>query len=622
MLQCGMTGMKRVRWVVVPMLALIGSTAGAAYAVAVPSAPRSPSAVVTAISVRLSWQAPSSTGGSAVTAYVVQRYSASLGKWATIARPRATARSYTDVNDSGSPISAGKKYSYRVRALNGVGIGPASATVTATPYAPTAPRSPIATAGLVRVELDWLAPSATGGTPISAYFVQRRDPGSTTWKSIATQPGSLTGYTDVNDTASPVAAGSAYSYRVLARNAGGTSAASIGVTATPTGCPSNGSMDLYVDPTATRIGTVPATGVSSPAACAFPSISDAVGAATGQGIGSGGRIILSGGTPGTPAEFTDEEFPLTVPPGVAVTTADDPALGGGGLNAANYVVRFDGTAAYAVDVHGGSLAGVTLANARETNAGTMLICTGDATRLESIRLVGTPTTGLGTVGRGAWVWPGCHLDVQLSTVSGFDRAGIVEEEGASLNLAGSEIVNNLGDGVVVRGTLTGGPAEATSVSFNGDDGIVVERSVSATISNFLIRSNLGNGVEVHPSKTSILQSTIFNNSRSAGWTESQLLFIGKATQGPLLYVPDTDTEEPAYVVAGTGVESCDVVSNRISGYSPSVGAAAPGLRAADGAVVDARGNSWSSPSNAVTVGIESYVVSDPPCASVLQPPPD
>lgn len=83
--------------------------------------------------VALEWAAPS-TGGSAITDYVVERApddSGAPGTWATLSDGTSTATAYTDdtaVNDS--------TYWYRISATNAVGTGDPSDAVSATPTAP------------------------------------------------------------------------------------------------------------------------------------------------------------------------------------------------------------------------------------------------------------------------------------------------------------------------------------------------------------------------------------------------------------------------------------------------------------------------------------------------------
>jgi hypothetical protein len=73
----------------------------------------------------LAWQAPASTGGSTITGYRIYR-STSPGNETLRATVAASARTYRDSN-----TVRNRRYYYVIRAINAVGLGPASAEVTA-----------------------------------------------------------------------------------------------------------------------------------------------------------------------------------------------------------------------------------------------------------------------------------------------------------------------------------------------------------------------------------------------------------------------------------------------------------------------------------------------------------
>ena len=80
--------------------------------------------------------------------------------------------------------------------------------------APTAPRSPTATAGNARVKLAWLAPSSNGGATINTYRVQRATSAAGPWTRIATP-------TARSYTANGLSNGTRYHFRIAAHNAAG-----------------------------------------------------------------------------------------------------------------------------------------------------------------------------------------------------------------------------------------------------------------------------------------------------------------------------------------------------------------------------------------------------------------
>lgn len=93
----------------------------------VPGAPRSLRAVVGVREVALSWAAPSTTGGAAITDYVV-RISSDGRSWSTVADPVSTSTSLV-VRD----LVAGRAYQFRVAAVNVVGTGNNTLSVSARP---------------------------------------------------------------------------------------------------------------------------------------------------------------------------------------------------------------------------------------------------------------------------------------------------------------------------------------------------------------------------------------------------------------------------------------------------------------------------------------------------------
>ena len=82
--------------------------------------------------VVLSWTAPASNGASAITNYKVYRGTTAGGE--TVLTTLGNVTTYTD-----SAVTNGQIYYYQVSAVNGVGEGPKSTEVSATPGAPAAP---------------------------------------------------------------------------------------------------------------------------------------------------------------------------------------------------------------------------------------------------------------------------------------------------------------------------------------------------------------------------------------------------------------------------------------------------------------------------------------------------
>ena len=187
-----------------------------------PSAPSISSALSGNGSVALTWRAPVTNGGAAITSYLVQ-YSTNGTEWQSI----STSGTSLVV----SSLTNGTSYSFRVSAINSVGTGTASAVVTAIPALPgvaTAPRSLTGSVGRQTVTLTWQAPLSPGGSAINDYTIEASVDGGITW---AVMPDAVSILRAASF--SGLTAGTAYQFRVRAINAGGPSVPSNTVTLTP-----------------------------------------------------------------------------------------------------------------------------------------------------------------------------------------------------------------------------------------------------------------------------------------------------------------------------------------------------------------------------------------------------
>jgi fibronectin type 3 domain-containing protein len=133
-----------------------------------------------------------------------------------------TVLSFTDAS-----VTNGSTYRYSISALSAADEGPRTTEVTAVRgTAPSAPRNLTATATKSGIALTWLAPSSTGGTPITGYRVYRGTTMGTGTLYVAYGPDAI-GMTDTS-----VRKRTTYWYTVTAVNALGESVRSSEVTAT------------------------------------------------------------------------------------------------------------------------------------------------------------------------------------------------------------------------------------------------------------------------------------------------------------------------------------------------------------------------------------------------------
>jgi hypothetical protein len=192
-----------------------GAVSGASAAVVpagVPGVPAGLAAVVGDGQVGLSWTAPSGNG-AAVSDYVVQYRVTGTTTWGTFgdgvsAAPSATVTGLVD----------GTGYDFQVAAVNAVGTGGYSTTVTATPApvlaVPGAPTGVSAVAGDGSAVVSFTAPVSDGGSSITGYTVTASPGGASA--SGSASPLTVGGLSD----------GTSYTFTVTATNAVGTGAVS------------------------------------------------------------------------------------------------------------------------------------------------------------------------------------------------------------------------------------------------------------------------------------------------------------------------------------------------------------------------------------------------------------
>jgi fibronectin type 3 domain-containing protein len=256
--------------------------------VTTPGPPRGLTATAGDAQVSLSWQAPSSNGGAAISGYRVYQGSGKTPV-ASVTGTGATVKNLTD----------GTAYSFRVTAVNKAGEGPASGAASAAPTAkvtkPGLPNGLTASPGNGKVTLSWAAPGSGGGSGISGYEVYRgTSPGGESGTPVnaslvagtsytvtgltngtryyftvaAVNQAKLQGAKSGEASATPSASASASASAPASASGQATASPSSGATATATGTP-GGPTGLTATPGNGEVGlswTAPATAGGAPPA--------------------------------------------------------------------------------------------------------------------------------------------------------------------------------------------------------------------------------------------------------------------------------------------------------------------------------------------------------------------
>ncbi len=182
----------------------------------VPGAPTIGTATAGTAQATVTWTAPASNGGSAITGYVVTPYIGAAAQTPQTFVSTATTEMVTG-------LANGTSYTFKVAAINGVGTGSQSAASNAVTPA-TVPGAPtigtVTGSGSGRVTVNFTAPASNGGSPITSYTVTATDVTKST-RGGQTASGAGSPITVIG-----LRSGDVYTFTVKATNAIGTGPAS------------------------------------------------------------------------------------------------------------------------------------------------------------------------------------------------------------------------------------------------------------------------------------------------------------------------------------------------------------------------------------------------------------
>ena len=154
-----------------------------------PSAPQNLAATsVTGTTLTLTWDLPTSNGGSPITDYKIEVSSNGGSTWSAITHAASNSRAF---NVTG--LAKGTNYRFRVSTITTVGTSAASAvlSVTTVGNAPASPTSlKVTSTTTTTVTLSWSQATVVGGSAVRNYIVEYSTNSGRTWtvvtKSVST----------------------------------------------------------------------------------------------------------------------------------------------------------------------------------------------------------------------------------------------------------------------------------------------------------------------------------------------------------------------------------------------------------------------------------------------------
>lgn len=171
----------------------------------IPGSPTLSASPSSATSISLSWSPPSSDGGSTITGYRIEYSNGTSQFNILVANTGNTQTTYLHKG-----LSSSQTYTYRVTAINSIGMGNPSNTASVQPQETTTPSITSAVAiSPTSASISWIAPSQTYGQIINGYRIDQVINGN--FLQIDSVAGSVTTYTIPN-----LITGKTYSYAVTA----------------------------------------------------------------------------------------------------------------------------------------------------------------------------------------------------------------------------------------------------------------------------------------------------------------------------------------------------------------------------------------------------------------------
>ena len=173
---------------------------------------------VTESSCLITFDPPTSDGGSPVTGYYIERKQTSTSRWLRVTREPISSLSYRS-ND----LVEGLEYEYRVIAENKAGPSepsePCKPFIAKNPFDKPGPPLNLKPGEVTKssVELTWSPPLNDGGAPIIGYKIEKRNTKTLKWVPCET----VGRITQCQGTVNDLKEGQEYEFRVIAQNAAG-----------------------------------------------------------------------------------------------------------------------------------------------------------------------------------------------------------------------------------------------------------------------------------------------------------------------------------------------------------------------------------------------------------------